>query len=449
VSEILKAIEDFIRQARQPCLCEPGEPPISLTGANLHLAPSGVTSLLLQAWDDQRNIARRITGVEPHPQRGQLVLRIEKFGKKAGSLALIDQASAARQPAGLRHRRQEFRQQFGCFLRRQFPAYSLAELSTSPDLHHSLSSSFPRAMIRMGTTAWAAIAAPADPLRTHGVLSFGLIWLDYLRRRETGLRIHGLILYLPAGLEQTTCLRLAFLDRRTVQYRAFLYDQDGSEYETDPADHGNLDTHLQPCFDTSGPHSGELDRRLNPEALLESQVRQNIQVIDPALLAQPVYGQVPAFAAGDRGVLDLVAVDRDGRLAVIELKASEDLHLPLQALDYWLRVKWHLDRREFQSHGYFPGIALRSTPPRLLLVSPALDIHPSNERVLGYLSPEVEVERVGVSVEWRKRLKVVYRTSSHVIKRFQEHQRGPGQSESPGGARARGTSTALAAIRRR
>jgi hypothetical protein len=29
------------------------------------------------------------------------------------------------------------------------------------------------------------------------------------------------------------------------------------------------------------------------------------------------------------------------RLAVGELKADEDIHLPLQALDYWPRVEWH------------------------------------------------------------------------------------------------------------
>jgi len=125
-----------------------------------------------------------------------------------------------------------------------------------------------------------------------------------------------------------------------------------------------------------------------------------------------VYGQVPAFAAADRGVMDLLAADRDGRLAVIELKASEDLHLPLQALDYWLRVKWHLDRQEFPRNGYFPGLSLRATPPRLLLASPALEVHPTNERVLAYLSPEVEVERIGIGVEWRKRLKVVFRTAT-------------------------------------
>jgi hypothetical protein len=148
----------------------------------------------------------------------------------------------------------------------------------------------------------------------------------------------------------------------------------------------------------------------NPEAWLESQVRAHIQEIDASLLAAPIYGQVPAFAAADRGVLDLLAIDTSGRLAVLELKASEDVHLPLQALDYWMRVLWHLERREFQANDYFPGHEPRPEPPRLLLVSPALDFHSSNERVLRYFSPHIPVERLGVGLEWRKELKVMYRS---------------------------------------
>ncbi|HME05591.1 MAG TPA: hypothetical protein VKG25_01020 [Bryobacteraceae bacterium] len=409
-AQIEKAIEDFVREARRPCLCEPGEHPIALTSSNFQIAACG-SGLLIEAWDETQNLTRRVTGIDTRPERGRLILSIEKFGKKAGTLALIDQASAAQQPAGVRHRRQEFLRRFERFLRRQFPAYSLDELSTSPDLHESLSPFFPRALLRIGTTAWAAIGAPADPLRTDGVLSFGLIWLDYLKRREPGLRVAGLILYLPAELAQATCLRLAFLDHRNAQYRPFVYTQDGEECETDPADHGNLDTRLELASTLETNHlarpSNVTVRR--PEAWLESQVRKNIEVLNPRLLPRPVYGQVPAFTAADRGVMDLLAADSDGRLAIIELKASEDLHLPLQALDYWLRVKWHLDRREFARNGYFPGVALRTTPPKLLLVSPALDVHPTNERVLRYFSPEVEVERVGISVEWRKKLRVVFR----------------------------------------
>jgi hypothetical protein len=86
----------------------------------------------------------------------------------------------------------------------------------------------------------------------------------------------------------------------------------------------------------------------------------------------PVYGQVPAFAGGERGVLDVLAFDRAGRLSVLELKASADLQLPAQALNYWIHLKWHLDRGEFnlRARGYLPGTTLGHDPPRLLTVSP-------------------------------------------------------------------------------
>ena len=160
------------------------------------------------------------------------------------------------------------------------------------------------------------------------------------------------------------------------------------------------------------PHAAERVNplwRLQAEAWLESQVRANLEEIDAALYAEPVYGQVPAVAGGDRGVLDLLAAERSGCLAVLELKASEDIHLPLQALDYWMRVRWHAERGEFSRHGYFPGIPLSREWPRLLLVAPSLEFHPKTETVLKYFAPEIEVERVGLAVEWRQRPQVMFR----------------------------------------
>jgi hypothetical protein len=95
---------------------------------------------------------------------------------------------------------------------------------------------------------------------------------------------------------------------------------------------------------------------------------------------------------------------------VIELKASEDIHLPVQALDYWIRVKWHLDRGDFMDH--FPGLTVSRQSPRLMLVSPSLDVHPSNERVLSFFSEEVSVEQIGVNADWRRELRVMFRRSS-------------------------------------
>jgi hypothetical protein len=133
-----------------------------------------------------------------------------------------------------------------------------------------------------------------------------------------------------------------------------------------------------------------------------------------------VYTQVPAFAAGDRGMLDLLGVTKHGRLAVIELKAEEDLHLALQGLDYWVRVRAHHlenpDQRsglgEFQRHGYFGGVRLAAGAPRLYLVAPALRVHPATEVVLRYLSPRVEWTLVAIDERWRRTLKVVWRKRS-------------------------------------
>ena len=66
--------------------------------------------------------------------------------------------------------------------------------------------------------------------------------------------------------------------------------------------------------------------RLQPERWLEAQFRERMEEILPNLRADLVYTQVPALAGGDRGMLDLLTLDRDGRLVILELKADEDLH---------------------------------------------------------------------------------------------------------------------------
>jgi hypothetical protein len=149
--------------------------------------------------------------------------------------------------------------------------------------------------------------------------------------------------------------------------------------------------------------------RLQPERWLECCLRRDIAEIEPELRAEIVYSQVPAFAAGDRAMLDLLTVTRGGRLAVLELKADDDLHLPFQALDYWARVRQLHREHAFGRHGYFPGIELSDAAPLLYLVAPSLRIHPSTDTVLRHLSAEVPWELIGLNEDWRKRRKVILR----------------------------------------
>lgn len=482
--ELRDAIESFLRQTRAPALLEPGEDVLPLVSDSFSLDLTNAR-LTLQAWDDRRNLARRITAVESE-RPGRLELTFERFGKRTGTLAIIDTARPQLQPHALNGHRKVFREQFRRFLSRQFCGWKIAELSAGPDLEHSLSPAYPRGFVRQGSIAWAAIAASPECTDPAACLTFGLIWLDYLRAREPRLTVAGLAVFVPDGRHRSTALRIRLLDPQAAKFALFLYTADGHEHPADTADSGNLDTHLAVCRQAPGVHhplvrhlsqlphvetvpqndgsvvlrvrglpfavhrNGQLLFGLNqrqpasesslveietlaaelarirsprnrdthhplyrrcPEAWLESQVRANLPVIDASLRAEPLYGQVPAFAGGDRAVIDLLAADGNGRLAVIELKASEDPHLPLQALDYWMRVEWHARHGDFTAQGYFPGIPLTSEPPRLLLVCPGLHSHPTAAVILRYFSPLIEVQRVGLGLEWQRGPKVVFRAS--------------------------------------
>jgi hypothetical protein len=483
------AIERFLASARQPVLFEPGDDPLPIAPTSFSLTARG-NIVTIECWNDTKNLVRRVRGIRTE-RRGRLEIEIERFGALAGTLTLVDLADPTNRDADRRGARLKYRERFRSSLQRQFTGYRIAELSTEQDLQHTLSPSFPRALLRRGTSGIAAIGASEEAFSPSDALSFGLIWLDHLRRREPRIAINTLAIFLPAGFEATTCHRVRHLSTAAAQYLVFVH-QANHEAQVDPRDYQNFDTRLPVAmrplahasqrviewvnrltsidgvarsdrpdgsvsltvhglefarvssdellfgFDhhhlagseahiaEAGRLAQELARMRNPQAIdranpiylrhpeawLESQVRAQIETLDAMIYPTPLYGQVPQFAAGERGIIDLLGVDRNGRLAVIELKASEDIHLPLQALDYWMRVKWHLDRQEFPARGYFPGIALTGAPPRLLLVAPSLEYHPSNETILKYFSDGVPVERIGVGLEWRQEVRVMFRVPS-------------------------------------
>jgi len=472
-------LERFLKSCRNPCLFEPGEELLPLKPDNFSME-SKDNRLTIQAWSDTRNIVRRIVSVSAE-RRGRLELVVERFARATGPMFLIDMGRADSQETGRRGGRLVFRERFRRFLTREFPSWKLSEISAEPDLEHSLSPAFSRAFLRKGNSGVAAIAATPAGMDSAFLLSFGLIWLDYLRRREPRLTIERLVLFLPVGAEQLTCHRVLYLDPQRLRCDVFAYSPEDFALRVDPKDYGNLDTKLEvfrrvapvaqawvdrlkdlpevECVENNGGavslrvHGIEFARtsgsellfglqkraaarehnlpeierlatelvvlrshhgdgpmyRQDPEEWLASQMRANVDALDATLRRAPIYSQAPACLGGQRGLIDLLGVDFSGRLVVIELKASQDIHLPLQALDYWMRVKWHLDREEFSANGYFPGIELRKDAPKMLLVSPALDFHPTSEIILRFFSPAVEVERIGVGANWREKLQVMFR----------------------------------------
>jgi hypothetical protein len=402
------AVESFLKTCREPALLEYGDEAVRLRPGEWSLELRG-GNLWVEALSETRSVSRRILSIERHAT-GILDCTVQRFGGKPGKLSFLDldrPQTAHKSHSGMR---QNFAEQFRRMLFRQFPGWEIASLSCGLDLQRSFSSVFPRAFLLRGNHQIAALACPSLQYEP-AMLTFALLWHQHLQARARAGAQTSLALFLPDAAGNLTAHRLRWLTGLPMKTHIFRYNAHGSAGEVDLCDLGNLQTRLRatsPQTEDSAP-SGSRPTPIADasERSLEALVRSRPDLIEPSLALRPVHGQVLTFAAGDRDLIDLLAVSVSGRLAVLELKASEDIHLPMQALDYWMRVRWHCQRGELDH--LFPGIALVPSPPKLLLVAPAMSFHSSNAAILRHFSPEIEVERVGINSDWQQSLKVVVR----------------------------------------
>ena len=445
---------------------------------------------LLHLWSEQFNVTRRVLAITDHSEE-RLALAVERFGRtKPDRLEFLRREFER----GVRElSREEFRDRLAHLLAEQFPDETLESLAVSPDLEHSLSGNYARAILRRGSTHVPVLAVPGGESSdvVDNSLTFALLWLQRTRESSSRNSINGLRIILPKNTCSSVAHRLAALD---PQLAVELYEHDpalDTLEKVDPRRAGNLESWLVPFRESEAlldqarpaleaiisaapkavtvhpaPQSREVwlrfrglafarwqdgrvffgvsDARegLTPgsrtalkellhdlevwrhplatdthhplfrsqlERWLESIVREDVTRVDAMLDQRFVYAQVLANAGGEHGILDLLTVTRSGRLVIIELKASEHIHLPLQAADYWLRICRQQQNGEISRYGYFPGVTLQQTPPLVYLVAPALRFHPTTDILLTHLSPQLEVVRVGLAESWRRGLRVVMR----------------------------------------
>ena len=514
-AQLAQAIEAYLVDHPAAALLEDGRVLFDMRTARFSVTESH-GRCLLQLWSEERNLVRTVTAAQERAQCLRLTTR--RMGvAKPQSLELAP-TNDRRTPTAREAARRNYQRLLERALARSFIGSKVDGLRSAMDLEHSFGPAYVRGRLLKGTAAHAVIgvAEAESAAIVDGVLTLGILWLDYCRQHSGGRRhFGGLKVIVPTGAWRTTAERMAWLNHAAADLELFTLDERSEDLvSVDFRDTGNLDSRLvhafsQPaaierCRDgldrllalvpppakerveirASSPtevglllHGLEFARvrhgvaahsfaredeasfgagasetplteeneplcrelfarlflsrhadgahtdplfRMAPERWLESRLRAGLAELLPALRGDLLYAQVPALAAGDRGMLDLLTLDRYGRLTVLELKAAEDLHLPLQALDYWIRVRaLNADRQPgptggrplsaFERQGYFEGAEVSPLEPRLLLAAPALRIHPANEPVLRYLSPEIEWELIALSEHWRRELKVVFR----------------------------------------
>ncbi|MDQ3745676.1 MAG: hypothetical protein M3444_14965, partial [Acidobacteriota bacterium] len=152
--------------------------------------------------------------------------------------------------------------------------------------------------------------------------------------------------------------------------------------------------------------------RAAPEAWLESLLRRDITRLDPGLRLAPLHAQFratgPQTPAAARPV-DLLALRRDGRLVVVELKVSEDAALALQGADYWRRVEQQRRSGYLTRARLFGDAGVAGEPPLVYLVAPMLRFHRSFAALARALTPRIETYRLDINEDWRAGVRVVRR----------------------------------------
>lgn len=286
---LLATIQGFIETARLPAILEPGEQTFPLKPDNHAISTVG-TRVQIHVWDETRNLVRRAVHAKPL-KPGLLEVKVERWGQPPSRIVLTDLARVQSIPRERTMVRQVFQEQFRRMLGREFPGWQVERVSSGQYLECSLSAVFPRALLRLGSTGWAAIGAP-ETGNPDGALTYGLIWLDYLRRQEQRLTMQGLVVLAPEDRHHSLALRMRHLDTQTAQFGLYLYTSEGACWQANLADTGNLETVLNRPGQLAAPPP---PRGSHPELHLEAAVRADLRALHPALEPSPVYGQVLAL----------------------------------------------------------------------------------------------------------------------------------------------------------
>jgi hypothetical protein len=145
--------------------------------------------------------------------------------------------------------------------------------------------------------------------------------------------------------------------------------------------------------------------QIAPEAWLEAILRKNIKLLDANLILSPLYHQFRA----ERDKIDLLALRKDGRLVIIELKVAADRESVFQAVDYWRKIELQRRRGNLQKARLFGDLKIADAPAICYLVAPTLSFHRDFKFLANMISGELEIHRFNLAENWRERLKVLER----------------------------------------
>lgn len=350
-------------------------------------------------------MVRTVVEIQQRPQTLRVMTR--RLGApKPQALELVP-SSDRRTPTARDSARRNYQRLLERVLTRALIGAKVDGFRSAMDLEHSFGPAYVRGRLLRGTAADAVIgiSAAESSATIDGILTLGILWLDYCRQKADARRhFGGLKVVVPAGMWRTIAKRMAWLNHSAADFALYALDERTEELEQiDFRNSGNQLVRLVHAFSreaalercNSGvervmkllpagtqsrveiyprsatevslmlhglefarirqgasahsfsqqeeisfgaganetpltPETEDLCRelcarlfasrhregthndplfRMQPERWLESEFRRGVASLLPSLRGDVVYSQVPAFSAGDRGMLDLLMLE--------------------------------------------------------------------------------------------------------------------------------------------
>jgi len=243
-------LEQFLADTPEAVAIEEGEVLFDFSTARYSI--SGEGKCILHLWSEDRNTVRRVLDAEVKGRT--LRLSVLRFGQAQPKLMEICADRDRRTGTLKRLLRTQYQRLLERVLRREYPGFKVEHLSISPDLEHSFSPVYTRAVLRAGPSAFAVLGVNSEETQSSvdAALTFAILWMDYQRQHLAGRAAHveGLKLFLPPGRSEIVRQRVTHLNAEAAKWQIFELDERSEICEpVDSADSGNIMTRLTRAVD--------------------------------------------------------------------------------------------------------------------------------------------------------------------------------------------------------
>jgi hypothetical protein len=247
--QLAKYIEEYLVDNPAAALLEDGRVLFDMRLAHYAVSESH-GRCLLQLWSEERNLVRTVVEVQPRAQCLRLITR--RMGvTKPQALELVP-TSDRRTPTARDTARRNYQRLLERVLTRAFIGSKVDALRSAMDLEHSFGPAYIRGRLLRGAAADAVIGVSEAESASivDGILTLGILWLDYCRQRADGRRqFGGLKVIVPAGAWRTTAERMAWLNHAAADFQLFTLDERSEELlPVDFRDSGNQEARLVHAF---------------------------------------------------------------------------------------------------------------------------------------------------------------------------------------------------------